>query len=82
MYRSNTRITRQAGRRPDCTVVPFRGPRMPHNRIRTTVGVTVSLIAIFQLLPRPYRLAKSDGIDPGTRHGFTDSDAERREGSP
>jgi hypothetical protein len=68
MYRSNARIARQARRRADCRVVPFRDPHMHRNRIRTTVGVTVSLIAIFPLLPLPHRLAESD--------------TQRREGSP
>ena len=82
MYRLNTRIARQVGRKVDRMVVPFRGPRMHRNRIRTTVGAAASVIAIFRLFPWPCRLAESNAIDLTTRHRFTDSDTERREGSP
>jgi hypothetical protein len=82
MYRLNTRIARQVGRRAAHTVVPLRGSRMHRNRIPTAVGATAAVIAIFRLLPWPCRVAESDATDRGTRHGFTDSDALRREGSP
>ncbi len=82
MYRMNTRIARQVGRRAGRTVVPFRGPRMHCNRIRTSIGATASVIAIFRLFPWPCRSDDSSAIDLGTQHGYTDSDAERREGSP
>jgi hypothetical protein len=82
MDRSDTRIARQVERSADCTVVPLRGSCMHRTRIRTTVGASASLIAVFQLLPWPYRSAEPAGIDPDTRHGLTDSDAEQRKGSP
>jgi hypothetical protein len=82
MYRLSTRIARQVGRRAVHTVVPFHDSHMHRNRIRTTVGATTAVIAIFRRFPCPCRVAESDAIDLGTRHGFTDSDAERREGSP
>ena len=82
MYTQNTRTARQVGRKVDRTVVPFRDSRMHRNRIRTTVGATASVIAIFRLFPWPCRLAESDAIDLRTRHRFADSDTERREGSP
>jgi len=82
MDRSDTRIARQVERSADCTVVPLRGSCMHRDRIRTTFGATASLIAVFQLLPWPYRSAKPAGTDPGTRHGLTDSDAERRKAPP
>ena len=82
MYRMNTQIARQVGQRTGRTVVPFRGPRMHRNRIRTTIGATASVIAILRLFPWMCRSDDSSAIDLGTRRGFTDSDAERREGSP
>ena len=82
MYTQNTRTARQAGRKAHRTVVPFRGPCMHHHRIRTAVGATASVIAISRLLPWPRGLAEPDATDSGARHRFTDSDAERREGSP
>ena len=82
MYTQNTRTARQVGRKTGRTVVPFRDSHMYRNRVRTTVGATASVIAILQLFPRPCRLAESDAVNPRTRHRFTDSDAERREGSP
>jgi hypothetical protein len=82
MYRLNTRIARQVGRRAAHTVVPPRGSHMHRNRIQTVVGATATAIAIFRLFPRPCRVAESNAIDPRTWHGFTNPDAERREGSP
>ncbi len=82
MYRLNTRIARQVGRRAGRTVVQFRDSRMHRNRIRTTVDAAAAVIAIFRLFPWPCRLAESNAIDLRTRHRFTDSDTERREGSP
>lgn len=82
MYRLNTRIARQVGRRAGHTVVPVHDSRMHRNRIRTTVGAAASVVAISRLFPWPCRLAESDAIDLRTRYRFTDSDAEQREGSP
>ena len=82
MYRVNTRIARQVGRRTGHTSVPFRGPHMHRGRIRTTIGATASVIAIFRLFPWMCRSDESSAINLGMRHGFANSDAERKEGSP
>jgi hypothetical protein len=79
MYRTNTRSAKRTGRRTHRMVFQIRGPRMHRDRIRAVVGATTSVIGALLLAPwqDPPR-----SIDQGARHGSSETDAERREGSP
>jgi hypothetical protein len=60
-------------------VFQIRGPRMHRDRIRAAVGATASVVGALLLAPwqDPPR-----SIEQGTQHGFSEADAELREGSP
>ncbi len=60
-------------------VFRIRGPRMHRDRIRAVVGATAPVLGV--LLLAPWQDPKGS-IEQGTQHGFSEADAELREGSP
>lgn len=79
MYRTNTRSAKRIGRRTHRMVFRIRGPRMHRDRIRAAVGATASVIGALLLAPWQ---DPAGSLEQGTRRGFSDADAELREGSP
>ncbi len=79
MYRTNTRSAKRTGRRTHRMVFQIRGPRRHRDRIRAAVGATTSVVGALLLAPWQ---DPEGSIEQGTRHGFSEADAELREGSP
>jgi len=82
MYTEKTRIARHIGRKTRNAVITFRGPRMDRHGIRAAVGAMTPLIATLLLCPSLDCRGDRSVLHRGVPHGFADTGAQRREGSP